>query len=311
MLETMKAAVCTKYGPPEVLKVREVPKPVVNDNEILVKVMATAVNSGDVRVRGLAATGMMKLLMRLAVGFSRPRKPVLGTVYAGVVESLGVSVSGYRVGDKVFGMTGFNFGTHAGYVKVKGCSVIAPMPEHASFEEAASLVFGGQTAIYFLLKAQIKKRSPASILVIGATGSVGIAAIQIAACYGAEVTAVCSTAGKPLMERMGISSVIFYDQQDFTIQQHTYDIIFDAVGKTTRKQCAHLLKAGGVYKTVGGVEYASENLEQLRMIKALWEIGAYKAFIDRTYTLDQIVEAHRYVDTGRKKGNVVLKISQY
>jgi len=305
----MNAAVCTEYGPPEVVEIREVPKPVAGADEILVKVMATAVNSGDARVRGLAAKGTMKMLMRIAVGFSKPRKPILGSVYAGVVESLGARVSGYQVGDKVFGMTGFNFGTHAGYVKVKANSIISLMPKYATFEEAASLIFGGQTAIYFLLKAQIKKRSSASILVIGSTGSVGTAAIQIAVCYGATITAVCSTAGKPLMESLAVSSIIQYDQEDFTKQRQTYDIIFDAVGKTTLKQCAHLLKAGGVYKTVGGIEYASENLEQLRMIKALWEIGAYQAVIDRTYTLEEVVEAHRYVDTGRKKGNVILRIS--
>ena len=305
----MKAAVCTKYGPPEVLEIREVPRPVAGDDEILVKVMATAVNSGDVRVRGLAVKGMMKRLMRLAVGFSKPRKPILGSVYAGVVESLGSRVSSYQVGDKVFGMTGFNFGAHAAYVKVKVSSVVSLMPNHASFEEAASLIFGGQTAIYFLLKAHIKRRSPASILVIGSTGSVGTAAIQIAVCYGATITVVCSTAGKPLMETLGVSSIILYDQEDFTKQQQTYDIIFDAAGKTTLKQCAHLLKAGGVYKTVGGIEYASENVEQLRMIKALWEIGAYKAVIERTYTLEEVVEAHRHVDTGRKKGNIVLTVS--
>jgi len=305
----MKAAVCTKYGPPEVLEIREVPRPVAEDNEILVKVMATAVNSGDVRVRGLAVKGMMKILMRLAVGFSKPRKPILGSVYAGVVESVGSRVSSYQVGDRVFGMTGFNFGTHAEYVKVKVRSIISLMPKQASFEEAVSLIFGGQTAIYFLLKAQIKKRSSPSMLIIGSTGSVGTAAIQIAVSYGACITVVCSTAGKPLMESLGVSSIIFYDQQDFTSQEKTYDIIFDAVGKTTARQCAHLLKAGGVYKTVGGVDYASENLEQLRMIKALWEIGAYQAVIDRTYTLEEVVEAHRYVDTGRKKGNVILRIS--
>jgi len=305
----MKAAVCTKYGPPEVLEIREVPTPVAEDNEILVKVMATAVNSGDVRVRGLAVKGMIKILMRLALGFSKPRKPILGSVYAGVVESVGSRVSSYQVGDRVFGMTGFNFGAHAAYVKVKASSVISLMPDHASFEEAASLIFGGQTAIYFLLKAQIKKRSSASILVIGATGSVGAAAIQIAKHYGANVTVVCSTSGKTLMESMGISSIILYDQQDFKKQQPTYDIIFDAVGKTNARQCAHLLKNGGVYKTVGGTDYASENIEQLLMIKELWEIGALKAIIDRTYSLEDIVEAHRYVDTGRKKGNVVLKIN--
>ncbi len=308
MSHTMKAAVCTKYGPPGVVEIREVLKPVAGDDEILVKIMASAVNSGDARIRGLAATGMMKILMRLAVGFSKPRKPILGTVYAGVVESLGAKVHAYRVGDKVFGMTGFRFGTHAEYVKVKASGNILLMPAQASFEQAAGLLFGGHAAIYFLLKADIKKRWPAKILIIGATGAVGTAAIQIAICYGADITVVCSTAGKPLMENLGMSSIILYDQEDFTLQATKYDIIFDAAGKTTRRECANLLAEKGVYTSVDGTDYASEKPEHLRMIKALFDVGAYRAVIDRTYTFENIVEAHQYVDTGRKKGNVVLKI---
>lgn len=306
----MRAVICTKYGPPEVLKIVEVPKPSPKYNEVLVKVRATAVNSGDVRVRSLGVEGFMKIVMRLVLGFHKPRKPILGTVYSGIIESTGKKVSKFTIGDKVFGMTGFNFGTYAEYLVVKKSSNIAFMPEKATFEEAVSLIFGGQTAIYFLNKAKIAERKKPKTLIIGATGSVGIAATQIAQFYGADVTVVCSSAGKSLVENLGVSKIILYDKEVFGKQPNRYDIIFDAVGKTTKTECKAILAKGGIYKTVGGLEYASESQEQLEFIKKLYEIGKLRPSIDKTFSLEDVVAAHHYVDQGRKKGNVILKIRE-
>lgn len=306
----MKAVVCTKYGPPDVLKIQEISKPVPKDNEILVKIIATAVNSGDVRVRGLVVGGFMKIVMRLVLGFTKPRKPILGTVYSGLVESVGDKVSKFKAGDQVFGMTGFKFGAYAEYIAVKESSYVSLKPENASFEEAVSLVFGGQTAIYFLEKAKISEKTNPKVLIIGATGSVGTSAIQIAQYYAADITAVCSSDGKQLVENLGVSKIILYDKEDFTKQTNKFDIVFDAVGKTTKKECKNLLAEGGIYKTVGGLDVASETHRQLELLKELYEKGNYKAVIDKTYLMDEVVNAHRYVDTGRKKGNVILKISE-
>ncbi|KAF0153058.1 MAG: zinc-binding dehydrogenase family oxidoreductase [Ignavibacteria bacterium] len=308
--ETMKAVICTKYGLPEVLKIQVVDKPIPKDNEILIKIVATAVNSGDVRVRGLKVEGFMKIIMRLVLGFSKPRKSILGTVYSGIVESKGNKVSTFKEGDKVFGMTGFDFGTYAEYIAVKENGNVAYMPENANFEEAVSLIFGGQTAIYFLEKSKISEKLEPKVLIIGATGSVGSAATQMAKYYGSDVTVVCSSEGKFLVESLGVSKIILYDKEDFSKQNRKFDFIFDAVGKTSKKQCEKLLAKGGIYKTVGGLEYASESQKQLVLIKELYEKGKLKAIIDKTFSFDKVVDAHKYVDTGRKKGNVILKINE-
>jgi NADPH:quinone reductase-like Zn-dependent oxidoreductase len=306
----MKAIICKKYGPPEVLQIEEVPKPIPKDSQIVVKIVATTVNSGDVRVRALRVEGFMKIVMRLVLGFSKPRKPVLGTVFAGIVESAGNKVTHFKIGDRVFGATGFKFGTYAEYIAVDEKSAVVMMPHNASFDEAAAIVFGGQTAVYFLEKAGISKRVGLKILIIGGTGAVGSAAIQIAKYHGAEITTVCSSLGLPLVRSLGTTHTILYDKEDFTKQTNTFDIVFDAVGKTSKKQCAHLLNEGGVYITVEGFDVASDSKTQLEQLKRLYEDGTYQAVIDRTFTMNEIVEAHRYVDTGRKKGNVVLQISK-
>lgn len=306
----MKAVICTKYGPPEVLKIQEVANPIPKADEILIRIISTAVNSGDVRVRGFAVEGFKRILMRVVLGFSKPRKPILGTVYSGIIESIGGKVSKYKTGDKVFGMTGFNFGTYAEYIAIKESGNVSIIPKNASFDEAVSLIFGGQTALYFLEKAKISERDNPKVLIIGATGAVGTSAIQIAQYYGADVTVVCSSEGKYLVENLGVSKIILYDKEDFAKQTCKFDIILDAVGKTTKKQCKKLLDKGGVYKTVGGLEYASESQKQLGFIKELYENGKLKAVIDMTFSLVNVVDAHKYVDTGRKKGNVILKISE-
>lgn len=302
----MKAALCLKYGPPEVLQIREIAKPVCNDNEVLIKVMATAVNSGDVRVRAFAVPNLLKPIMRLVLGFSKPRNPVLGMVFSGIIEQAGSQVKRFKPGEKIFGTTGFKFGAYAEYVCIKENSTIAPMPVNASFEEAAALPFGWQTAIYFLQKAKLEKFEKAKVLIYGATGSVGAAAIQLAKYHDAIITAVCSSNGKGFIERLGIEDIIYYDQQDFTTTTNRYDIIFDAVGKTSRKKCRHLLEPNGRFVTVGGMDMATENEGRLRFIQALFEKGRCRATIDRIYAFNEIVAAHRYVDSGHKKGDVVV-----
>lgn len=304
----MKAAVCTAYGPPEVVKIMDIPKPVPGKKEILVKVAASAVNSGDVRVRGLAVTGLMRVMMLLVLGISKPRKPVLGVVYSGRVEETGAEVTEFKPGDEVFGLSGFRFGGHAQYILVPADSIIVKKPVNASFEEAAAIAFGGQTAHFFLYKAGIDKHDKPEVLIIGATGAVGSAAVQIAKYYSAHVTAVCSSAGVQLALKLGADKVIPYDKEDFTKTRERFDIVFDTVDKAPKKVCAHLLKPDGVYTKVGGMNYAKESREQLEFLKRLFEEGKYQAAIEKVYTLDEIVEAHRHVDTGRKKGNLVINV---
>jgi len=245
----------------------------------------------------------------LVLGISKPRKPVLGTDFSGVVETAGNMVSKFKVGDKVFGMTGFKFGSYAEYITVNQNSNVIEMPKNATFEEAVAIIFGGQTAIYFLEKAKIAERENPKILIAGATGSVGIAAIQIARHYKANITAVCSTEGRKLVSELGVNSIVLYDKEDFTKQTEKFDIIFDAVGKFNKKQCESLLNKNGIYKSVSS-GYAWETIQQLQLLKELFEKGELTAVVDKTFQMDEIIIAHRYVDTGRKKGNVVLKISE-
>lgn len=307
----MKAVICTRYGAPEVLKVAEVEKPVPKDNEILIRIMVSAVNSADVRVRSLDVKGLLKIVMRFVLGLNKPRKPILGTVFSGVIEQVGENVKYFSQGDEVFGLTGLKFGTHAEYITLSDKSIIVPKPVNATFEEAAAILFGGQTAIYFLKeKAKISEKANPKVLVYGATGSVGTAAIQVANCFNAQITAVCSEKGENLVKELGVENIILYDKEDFTKVVKKQDIIFDTVGKTTKKQCTPLLNNNGCYVTVGGLDSAAERKEQLELLRQLFEAGKYKATIDKIYSIDEAIEAHRYVDTGRKKGNVLLRIAE-
>ncbi len=304
----MKAVICTNYGGPQVFRLADVPKPTITNKQVLVKVIATAVNSADVRVRGLQVSGFLRIVMRLVLGIRRPRKPILGVVLSGVIESVGSEVTHWKVGDEVFAMTGFGFGAYAEYKALRGDSTIALKPQNASFNEAAAIVFGGTTAIYFLEKAGIATKPQPTVLIYGATGAVGTAAIQIAKSYGAHVTAVCGAAGVDMVKRLGADAVVVYTNEDFTTLSTTFDIIFDAVGKITKSQCKQLLKKDGVYKTVGGLETAAEKAQQLDLLKSLYEAGKYQATIDKVYPLTEIVAAHEYVDTGKKQGNVVIEV---
>lgn len=305
----MKAVICPQYGPPEVLVIQDIPKPTPKKNEVLVRIIASAVNTGDVRIRGLRVKGFMRFVMRLVLGFTRPRNPVLGTVFSGIIEQTGKDVTEFKVGDEVYGTTGFGQGCHAEYVCIPENKVITRKPANASFEEAAALPFGGQTAIYFLRKGHIAELDRPHVLVYGATGSVGSAAVQIARHYGATVTAVCSSRGQEMAQSLGADRVILYDQEDFTLDTDRYDIIFDAVGKTSKKVCKLLLKPAGKFFSVEGMDVAAERREYLEFLRKLFESGHYQPVIDVVYPMDQVVDAHRYVDTGRKKGNVILKIT--
>lgn len=305
----MRAVICTKYGNPEVLQIKEVEKPVPNANEFLVKIVATTVNSGDVRVRSLDVKGFLGIVMRLVLGISRPRKSILGTTFSGVVERIGNNVTKFKIGDKVFGMTGFNFGTYADYITLNQNSNVTQMPDNATFDEAAAMIFGGQTAVYFLGKAGISKITNKKILIIGATGSVGVAALQIAKYHNADLTAVCSSEGYTIVKSLGVSKIICYDRENLIDCKQDFDIIFDAVGKYSKKKFKHLLDRNGTYVSVSS-GYASENINQLEFLKELFKKGAFKVIIDKVYPMNSVVEAHRYVDTGRKKGNVVLRITE-
>jgi len=249
-------------------------------------------------------------MMRFVLGFNKPRKPILGVVFSGVVEQTGKNVKGFQIGDEVYGLTGFKFGAHAEYVALSDKSIMVPKPANATFEEAAAILFGGQSAVYFLEKAKISELTNPKILIYGATGSVGTAVIQIAKYYNAQITAVCGEKGQALVKELGIDDIILYDKEDFTQRREKFDIVFDAVGKTSKKQCAALLSKNGRYVTVGGLDVAAERKEQLNLLCTLFEAGKYNATIDKIYTIDEAVEAHKYVDTGRKKGNVVLKIAE-
>jgi len=310
-MDKMKAVICTRYGAPEeVLQMVEVDKPKPKDNEVLIKIVASAVNSGDVRVRTLGATGLLKFIMRFVLGFTKPRNAILGVSFAGIIVQTGKKVKDYRLGDEVFGMAGFKFGAHAEYIAMPENGFFTKKPANATFEEAAALPFGGHTAIYFLEKAGIALLKNPKILIYGATGSVGMAAIQIAQYHQAQVTAVCSEAGQNLVHALGVGDVICYDREDFTQTGKKYDIVFDTVGKTSKKRCRPLLSAHSRYITVADYSVAVERKEQLALLRALFENGTYKACIDRVYTLNELVEAHQYVDTGRKKGNVVIRIAE-
>lgn len=304
----MKAVICTSYGAPEVLTLQEVAKPHPKDNEVLVKIKASAVNSGDVRVRGLVVTGFLRIVMRIVLGFTKPRKPILGNALSGVVETVGNKVTKFKPGDEIFAATGFKFGAYAQYIALPQNGTITHKPQTASFNQAAAIIFGGMTAIYFLKKAGIDAKPNQQVLIYGATGSVGTAAIEIAKHYQAHITAVCGEQGVELATKLGSHEVVVYTKQDFTKLNRRFDLIFDAVGAITHKDCAPILKHGSKFVTVGGLDVAKETTQQLEMLQQLYDNGEIHANIDRTYPMEEVVAAHQYVDTGRKKGNVVLQI---
>ncbi|MGM0803747.1 MAG: NAD(P)-dependent alcohol dehydrogenase [Bacillota bacterium] len=302
----MKAVLCTKYGSPQVLILQQVPKPAPKENDVLIKIHATTVTTGDVRVRGFNSPLLYWLPMRLFLGIRRPRKPILGVELAGVVEEVGQRVSRFKKGDHVYAMTGMRFGAHAEYICLPEDGIVAHKPQNVTFEEAAAIPFGGTTALHFLRKGKIE--SGQNVLIYGASGAVGSAAVQLAKFFDTEVTAVCGPTNLELVKSLGADHVVDYTKEDYTKSEKKYDIIFDAVGKTSTSKSHNALTANGKFVTVDGQGIAKERTEDLEFLKERIESGQMKPVIDRYYMLDQISEAHEYVETGRKKGNVVIRV---
>jgi NADPH:quinone reductase-like Zn-dependent oxidoreductase len=320
----VKAAVHTRYGPPEVVRIAAAPQPIVNDNEVLVKIHATTVNRTDCAYRAAKPF----IIMRLLTGLIRPRVTILGNEFAGVVEAVGSGVTSFEVGDRVFGYNEGPFGAHAEYMSIPEHGSIATMPTNLTFEEAAPSTEGSHYALSFIRKARIQAEQ--DVLVYGATGAIGSAAVQLVKSLGANVTAVCDTDNVELARRLGADRVIDYTVEDFTTDQQTYDVVVDSVGKSSFGRCKRLLKPGGVYLSselgpfsqnpilalatplLGGKKVMfpipKHDQQMVSHLKELIESGEFKAVIDRRYPLDQIVEAYRYVETGRKIGNVVISV---
>jgi NADPH:quinone reductase-like Zn-dependent oxidoreductase len=307
----MKAIVCTKYGPPEVLQLKEVEKPSPKDNEVLVKVHATTVTIGDTIMRSfnLPVSGWQKLLARLFLGWHSPKRPILGMELAGEVESIGRKVTRFKPGQAVFASTfAVNFGGHAEYKCLPENGVIAIKPANLTYEQAAAIPGAGQTAWQCLKKGKIQPGQ--KVIIYGASGAVGTYAVQLASHhFGADVTGVCSGTNLELVKSLGAGQVIDYTRQDFTQNGGTYDVIFDAVGKLSSAQGKRVLKPGGVYINVHADSDGGDKLENLLFLKELIEAGKIKAVIDRRYPLEHVAEAHRYVEKGHKKGNVVITMN--
>ncbi len=322
----MKAVIATQYGSPDVLQIQEVETPTPQDNEIRVKIRATTVTSGDVRMRSFTVPPMFWLPGRLALGITRLRNPILGFVFAGDVDAVGKDVTRFKVGDAVLGSTfSVNFGAHAEYKCLPEDELVVTKPESITYEQAAAIPFGGLTALDFFRAGQLEEGQ--RVLVNGASGAVGTYAVQLAKHFGAHVTGVCSGKNFELVKSLGADALIDYTQQDFTRNGETYDIIFDAVGTTTFAQVKNSIKPNGAYlhavmvlaeakapfyalttgiKVVGGNPPTTR--DGLIELRNLVEAGHITPVIDCCYPLEQIAEAHRYVDTKRKRGSVVITI---
>ena len=313
----MKAIVCTKYGPPEVLQLKEVEKPFPIDNEVLIRIYAASATVSDSLVRSGKVNFLLWLPMRIFVGFKRPRRSILGLELAGVVEQIGKNVKRFKIGDNVFAFTGKLFGAYAEYtclpedgVSMPGDCILALKPSNISFAEAAASPTRGTLALHFLKNGNVQNGQ--KVLIYGASGGVGTFAVQIAKHFGANVTGVCSTSNLELVKSLGADKVIDYTKDDPTKSNEYYDLIFDAVGKNKsskfKSQCKKALTPNGKYISVDdgtpkiGIDY-------LLLLKELIETGRIKPVIGKSYPLDQIVEAHKDVDSGHKKGNLTITIN--
>jgi NADPH:quinone reductase-like Zn-dependent oxidoreductase len=308
----MKAVVYENYGPPEVLRLKEVEKPVPNNNEILIKIHATTCHIGDVRVRSFDIPFLYKIPFRFYLGLLKPKRPILGMELAGEIETIGKKVTRFKAGDKVFATTGFTFGAYAEYrcldenPKSIKYGMVAIKPSNMTYEEAAAgVTTGGITALMGLRKARI--RNGQRVMVYGASGSVGTYAVQLAKYFGAEVTGVCSRANIEMVKSLGADKVIDYTRESLSKYGNDYNIVYDAVYMLSSSKGKKLLAEKGIYIKVGTGDKSISN-KDLNFLKDLVEKGKLKAVIDRTYPLEQIVEAHRYVEKRHKKGHVVISI---
>jgi NADPH:quinone reductase-like Zn-dependent oxidoreductase len=322
----VRAVVYDRYGPPEVLHLEDVPKPTPREGDVLVKIHATTVTSGDWRVRSLALPRGFGPFGRLAFGVFGPRQRILGSELAGEVEAIGKDVTSFAVGDAVFAFPGARMGSYAEYRTMPADGPIVRKPPNLTFEEAAALSFGGSTALDFFRRGRLQRGE--KVLINGASGGVGTAAVQLAKHFGADVTGVCGPANLDLVKSIGADRVVDYTQEDFTRQGRTYDVILDAAGTAPFARVKRSLSAGGrLLMVLGGLGDllrapvaswtsgrrvvagpAAEKPEYLRLLAELAAAGTYRPVIDRRYRLEQIVEAHAYVDTGRKRGNVVVSV---
>lgn len=324
----MKAIICEKYGFPEVLHLNEIEKPTPKDNEVLIKVMATTANAADARIRGADFPSIFNFPVKIAMGFKGPRKKVLGVELSGIVEAVGKNVTMFQKGDEIFASTGAGFGAYAEYICLSEKAVMAPKPSNMSFEEAAGVPHCALAALFYLRKANVGRGQ--KVMIYGASGGIGTFAVQIAKSMGAEVTGVCSTVNVELVKTLGADKLIDYTREDLSAEEETYDIVFDTIGKAPITQCVNLLEKHGMYlsavhlelprilegiklslktskKVFGGVaNYTSENLH---FLKDLIEEGSLRTVIDKSFPLEQIREAHEYVDRGHKKGHVIIKVN--
>ena len=325
----MKAVVFKRYGKPEVLQIAETEKPIPKSNEVLVRIHATSVTAEDPKMRGFNHPPLLKLPVGLMFGFKKPNNPVLGIEFSGTIETLGDKVKNYKPGDHVFGYTGLSFGAYAEYKCMSEHDLMHFKPENLSFEESACMVNGPLSALVYLKKkGKIKKGD--NVLIYGASGSVGTAAVQLAKYFEANVTGVCSTKNMKLVKSIGADFVIDYTVQDFTRSDEKYDLIFDTVGKTSMEKCKNLLKPKGKYLlTEFGFSHilaaiftslfksrkvivASSNFywkkDDLAFLKEIAEKGNFKPVIDMVFPLEKIVDAHKYVELGHKVGNVAISV---
>jgi NADPH:quinone reductase-like Zn-dependent oxidoreductase len=313
-MEIMKAFICTKYGQPEVLQLREVEKPTPKDNEVLIKIYATAVTASDIFIRSSQIPIRFKIPMRLMIGLTKPRKSIIGLVLAGEIEAIGKNVTRFIIGDRVYGLTGFGLGAYAEYKCMKetdsthGC--LAIKPANITYEESTMIIYGGLLAFQYMGKGNIQHGQ--KVLIYGASGTTGTTAIQLAKYLGANVTAVCSTTNLELVKSLGADSVIDYTKVDTLDPGVQYDFILDAVGKIKtsklKDSCKKALAPEGKYVSIddGSLKLDSK---RLALIKELVEAGHIKPVIDKCYQFDELVEAHRYVGNGHKKGGVVIKVN--